>query len=96
MRDEPGRGKFVDQATEAMPSVWRRTVGWIREEILHSLGRPARLESAIASGLLIPCPIMVPVDTFWTRSVVYWQDWMSFSLSSLHSRPWTIDYRKPG
>jgi hypothetical protein len=28
--------------------------------------------------------------------VVYWQDWMSFSLSSFHSRPWTIDYRKPG
>ncbi|WP_253299633.1 DUF6685 family protein [Citrobacter cronae] len=28
--------------------------------------------------------------------MVYWQDWMSFSLSSFHSRPWTIDYRKPG
>ncbi|EBG3720381.1 hypothetical protein FIX45_14090 [Salmonella enterica] len=53
MSDEPGRGKFVDQAAEARPSVWRRTAGWIREEILHSLGRPARLEGAIASGQLI-------------------------------------------
>ena len=96
MSDEPGRGKFVDLPTEARPSVWRRTAGWIHEEILHSLGRPARLEGAIASGQLIPCPIIAPVDTFWTRSVVYWQDWMSFSLSSFHSRPWTIDYRKPG
>lgn len=96
MSDEAGRGKFVDQAAEARPSVWHRTAGWIREEILHSLGRPARLEGAIVSGQLIPCPIIAPVDTFWTRSVVYWQDWMSFSLSSIHSRPWTIDYRKPG
>ncbi|EEJ6337880.1 hypothetical protein PF334_003590 [Salmonella enterica] len=94
MSDEPGRGKFVDQAAEARPSVWRRTAGWIREEILHSLGRPARLEGAIASGQLIPCQIIAPVDTFWTRSVVYWQDWLSLSLSSFHSRPWTIDYRK--
>ncbi|ENE9210189.1 hypothetical protein ABOD94_005216, partial [Citrobacter freundii] len=52
MSVEPGRGKFVDQAAEARPSVWRRTAGWIREEILHSLGRPARLEGAIASGQL--------------------------------------------
>ena len=92
MSDEPGRGKFVDQAAEARPSVWRRTAGWIREEILHSLGRPARLEGAIASGQLISCPIIAPVDTFWTRSVVYWQDWMSFSLSSIHSRPWTMGF----
>ncbi|EJY1967334.1 hypothetical protein OFV41_004872 [Escherichia coli] len=64
MSDEPGRGKFVDQAAEAKPSVWRRTAGWIREEILHSQRRPARLESAIASGKLIPYPIIAPVDTF--------------------------------
>ncbi|EPR9734490.1 hypothetical protein ACU973_004187 [Enterobacter bugandensis] len=76
--------------------VWCRIAGWIREEILHSLGRPVRLEDAIASGQLIPSPIVSPADTFWTRSVVYWQDWMSSSLSSFHSRPWTIDYRKPG
>ena len=87
MSDEPGRGKFVDQAVEAKPSVWRRTAGWIREEILHSLGWPARLEGAIASGQLIPCPIIAPVDTFWTRSVVYWQDWMFIiSFPSLDDR----------
>lgn len=62
----------------------------------RSLGRSTRLESAIASGQLIPCPIIAPVDTFWTRSVVYWQDWMSLSPSSFHSRLWMIDYRKPG
>lgn len=49
MSDVPGRGKFVDLPEDARPSVWRRTAGWIREEILHSLGWPARLESAIAS-----------------------------------------------
>ncbi|EAZ5043886.1 hypothetical protein ABKJ49_003430 [Salmonella enterica subsp. enterica serovar Bareilly] len=30
MSDEPGRGKFVDQAAEARPSVWRRTACWLR------------------------------------------------------------------
>ncbi|ENT2850852.1 hypothetical protein ACFGQ5_003367 [Salmonella enterica] len=40
MSDEPGRGKFVVQAAEARSSVWRRTAGRIRDEILHSLGRP--------------------------------------------------------
>lgn len=94
MSDEPGRYKFVDQAAEAKPSVWRRTLGWIREKILHSLGRPVRLERAITSVLLIFYPIIAPVDTLWTWSVVYWQNWMFSSLSSFHSRPWTIDYRK--
>lgn len=63
MSDEPGRGKYVDLPAEARPPVLRRTAGWIREEILHSLGRPARLERVIASGQLIPCPIIAPVDT---------------------------------
>ena len=39
------------------------------EEILHFLGHPARLKGTIASGQLIPCPIIPPVNTFWTRSV---------------------------
>ncbi|EDZ5400806.1 hypothetical protein GQG97_003199 [Salmonella enterica] len=38
MSDEPGRGKFVVQAAEARSSVWRRTAGRIRDEILHSRG----------------------------------------------------------
>lgn len=67
MSDEPGRGKFVDQAAEARPSVWRRTAGWIREEIHHSQGRPARL-GGDCSGQLIPCPIIPPVDTFMVRN----------------------------
>ncbi|HEJ7033264.1 TPA: DUF6685 family protein [Serratia marcescens] len=96
MSDDPGRSKFVDLPADARPSFWRSIAGRVYEGIMHSLGRPARLENAIASGQLIPRPLIAPVDTFWTRSVVYWQDWMSSPLPSFHSRPWTIDYRKLG
>ncbi|ENN8379044.1 hypothetical protein ACAX46_004533, partial [Providencia rettgeri] len=77
-------------------SIWLKIAGRMREGILHFHGRPARLERAIFSRLLTPYPIIAPVDTFWTRSVVEWQNWMSSSRSSFHSSPWTIDYRKPG
>lgn len=72
MSDELGRSKFVELPADARPSFWRSIAGRVYEGILHSLGRPARLENAIASGQLIPCPLIAPIDTFWTRSVVYY------------------------
>ncbi len=54
------------------------------------------LERAIASGELIPCPLKTPVDTLWTRSVIYWQDWISPSWIPSDSRQCTIDFYKPG
>lgn len=77
-------------------SVLRSIVGWGYEKIRHSLGRPGQLERAIASGELIPCPLKTPVDTLWTRSVIYWQDWISPSWIPSDSRQCTIHFYKPG
>nr|WP_159466123.1 DUF6685 family protein [Scandinavium goeteborgense] len=96
MTDEFGRGPLRDLSTEGRISVWRKMSGWVREEVLHKMGRPAKLENFIASGRLSPHPITSPADTFWTRSVVYWEDWMEASSSSYNSRSYTLDYRKPG
>ena len=38
--------------------------GWLREGILHSLGRPARL---LAWRVLLLPSRLFPVDTFWIR-----------------------------
>lgn len=93
MTYESGRGQFADFSAKGRPSVWRKMVDRIHEEVLHKLGRPVRLERVIASGLLIPHPITPPPDTFWMHSVVRWEKWMR---APYYSRPYTLDYRKPG
>lgn len=96
MTDESGRGQFAGFLAEGRSSAWRKLASRVREEVLHKLGRPARLEGVIASGQLVAHPITSPANTFWTRSVVNWEDWMDESLSSYPSRPYTLDYREPG
>lgn len=96
MSDGPGRGEFGNLPEGGRPSVWSNISGQVREKFLHSRGRPARLEDAIKSGRLAPFPLTPPADTFWTRSVVYWEDWMESSSPSFNFRPYTLDYRKPG
>lgn len=96
MRNDIGTAKSTNSAKKPDQTLWQRAADWISEGVFHSLGRPARLKRAIASGQLIPYPIIAPADTFWLRSVVGWQDWMSLSVSAFHSRPWTLHYRRPG
>lgn len=96
MRNDTGIKKLTESSKKTGQPLWQRAAYWISEEVLHSLGRPARLKRIIASGQLIPYPIIAPADTFWLRSVVSWQDWMSLSVSAFHSRPWTLHYRRPG
>lgn len=67
---------------------------WSREELLHRLGQPAGLERVIKTGVLVPCSITPPADTFWTRSLTAWDKWLDPS-SSYFARPYTLDYRKP-
>ncbi|MCP2006293.1 UNVERIFIED_ORG: hypothetical protein J2Y78_004947 [Buttiauxella agrestis ATCC 33320] len=96
MSDEPGRGEFEDWSEGGRPSVWSKISGQFREKFLHRMGRVARLENAIESGWLVPFPLAPPADTFWIRSVVCWEDWMESYSSTFNSRPYTLDYRKPG
>ncbi|MCK3443893.1 hypothetical protein MZH79_20795, partial [Escherichia coli] len=77
MNDKKERYISSELSDKTQLSVLRSIVGWGYEKIRHSLGRPGQLERAIASGELIPCPLKTPVDTLWTRSVIYWQDWIS-------------------
>jgi len=78
------------------PSVWRRVLQWAREDFRHRLGHPAMLERCIKTGLLVPSPVKLPADTFWTRSVTSWHTWLDSSSSAFGYRPYTLDYRKPG
>lgn len=96
MRNDIGIKKLSESPEKTDKSLWQRAADWISEEVFHSLGRPARLKRTIASGQLTPYPVIAPADTFWLRSVVGWQDWMSLSVSAFHSRPWTLHYRSPG
>lgn len=72
MNDKKERYISSELSDKTQLSVMRSIVGWGYEKIRHSLGRPGQLERAIASGELIPCPLKTPVDTLWTRSVIYW------------------------
>lgn len=75
---------------------WRRVLDWSREELLHRLGQPAGLERVIKTGILVPVPVTPPPDTFWTRSVIGWHEWLDSSSSSFYfARPYTLDHRKP-
>ncbi len=96
MNDKKERYISSELSDKTQLSVLRSIVGWGYEKIRHSLGRPGQLERAIASGELIPCPLKTPVDTLWTRSVIYWQDWISPSWIPSDSRQCTIDFYKPG
>ena len=96
MNDKKERYISSELSDKTQLSVMRSIVGWGYEKIRHSLGRPGQLERAIASGELIPCPLKTPVDTLWTRSVIYWQDWISPSWIPSDSRQCTIDFYKPG
>lgn len=95
MNDKKERYISSELSDKTQLSVLRSIVGWGYEKIRHSLGRPGQLERAIASGELIPCPLKTPVDTLWTRSVIYWQDWISPSWIPSDSRQCTIDFYKP-
>lgn len=92
MNDKKERYISSELSDKTQLSVMRSIVGWGYEKIRHSLGRPGQLERAIASGELIPCPLKTPVDTLWTRSVIYWQDWISPSWIPSDSRQCTIDF----
>lgn len=96
MSAEPGRGAFSELPVENKLPFWRRAIDCMWEDFRHHLGHPAALERAIETGQLVPLPLKEPADTFWTRSVIYWHTWMESSPTSYRSRPYTLDYRKPG
>jgi len=92
--DNSGRRGSVEIPEIVRAPAWRRVLDWSREELLHRLGQPAGLERVIKTGVLVPCSITPPADTFWTRSVTAWDTWLDPS-SSYFARPYTLDYRKP-
>lgn len=94
MADNSGRRGSVEIPEIVRAPAWRRVLDWSREELLHRLGQPAGLERVIKTGVLVPCSITPPADTFWTRSVTAWDTWLDPS-SSYFARPYTLDYRKP-
>ena len=96
MTYDSGRNDLAEIPTSVSPSALGRAGNWAREELMHTLGRPAGLERAINSGILVPYPMTPPADTFWTRSVSAWNSWLKTSPSLFFlARPYTLDYRKP-
>ncbi|MCD2483786.1 hypothetical protein LRN34_23925 [Enterobacter kobei] len=96
MTYDSGRNGLAEIPTSVSPSALARVLNWAREELMHTLGRPAGLERVIKSRVLVPYPITPPADTFWKRSVSAWDTWLNSSSSSFYfARPYTLDYRKP-
>ena len=96
MTYDSGRNGLAEMPTSVSPSALGRVLNWAREELMHTLGRPAGLERIIKSRVLVPYPITPPADTFWTRSVSAWDTWLNSSSSPFYfARPYTLDYRKP-
>lgn len=73
-------------------SVWRKITDALWEEFRHAIGYPESLSRAIRSGLLSPVALQRAPDTFWTRSVVSWQTWMT---SSWKGRSYSLHYLQP-
>lgn len=96
MKNNSVKRGSVEIAGIVRSPAWRRVLDWSREELLHRLGQPAGLKRVIKTGILVPAKITPPADTFWTRSVTAWNDWLHSSSSSFYlARPYTLDYRKP-
>lgn len=96
MTSNSGRRGFVEISEITRAPAWRRVLDWSREELLHRFGQPAGLERVIKTGVLVPVSVTPPADTFWTRSVIAWDEWLDSSSSSFYlSRPYTLDHRKP-
>lgn len=96
MTYDSGRNGLAEIPTSVSPSALGRVLNWAREELMHTLGRPAGLERVIKSRVLVPYPLTPPADTFWTRSVSAWDTWLQSSPSPFFlARPYTLDYRKP-
>lgn len=96
MTSNSGRRGFVEISEITKAPAWRRVLDWSREELMHRFGQPAGLERVIKTSVLVPVPVTPPADTFWTRSVIAWNEWLDSSSSSFYfARPYTLDYRKP-
>ncbi|UJD92415.1 hypothetical protein FS594_27110 (plasmid) [Rahnella aquatilis] len=76
-------------------SVWRKIGLYLWTDLNHKLRRPALLRRFIAEGKLKPQSLIPAPDTFWTRSVVYWHQWMDSRISSF-GKAYHLNYRYPG
>lgn len=76
-------------------SVWRKIGRYLWADLNHKLGRPALLCRFLAEDKLKPQPLIPAPDTFWTRSVVNWHQWMDSRTFSL-GKAFHLNYRRPG
>lgn len=75
-------------------SIWKKISRYLWANFNHKLGHPELLSRFIREGKLEPLMVIPPPDTFWTRSVTYWHEWMNLGLS-YHARKFHLDYRSP-
>lgn len=73
-------------------SVWRKISDALWEEFKHAIGYPENLSRATRTGLLSPVALQRAPDTFWVRSVVSWQTWMTLSWNG---HPYSLHYLQP-